>query len=72
MIIGSRVFRLKLEYLFLAEATILKRNINGDYFISMSDETWQKAGIEGNVTIRGDVVENTPDVFEDITEDFNG
>lgn len=67
--VGSRIFRLKLEYLFIVEGTILNRDINGDYFISMSD-AWRQAGVKGVVVIRGDVVENTPDVFEDITDIF--
>lgn len=66
----TRIFRLRLDYLFLVEGTILKGNVDGDYFISMSDNAWCQAGVDGNVTIRGDVVENTPDVFEDITDIF--
>lgn len=66
----TRIFRLRLEYLFLAEGTILKKNTDGRYFIFMSDNTWRQAGVDGNVTVRGDVVESTPDVFEDITDIF--
>lgn len=66
----ARMFRLQLDYLFLAEGTILKRNTDGRYFILMSNDAWRQAGIDGNVMIRGDIVESTPDVFEDITDIF--
>lgn len=66
----ARIFRLQLDYLFLAKGTILKRDFGGKYFILMSDDAWQKASISGNIMIEGDIVESTPDVFEDITDWF--
>ncbi len=67
-----RIFRVKLDYLCVASNTILKQNINGDYLVFISDVAWQKAGFSGyaGLTIKGEVVENTPDVFEDITDAF--
>lgn len=75
----TRIFRLQLDYLFLTEGTIFKKNTDGNYFILMSDDTWCQVGIDGNITVRddmvkitikGDKVESTPDIFEDITDIF--
>lgn len=55
-------------YYFLAEGTILKMNIKGDYFISMTDEAWIESQIPvPSITIPGTVILENPDTFQPYT-----
>lgn len=65
-----RKFRLKEPFEFIAAGTILRRDMEGDYFISMSDEAYIASKTRGGIDFRlpGHVVESNPDVFEDVTD----
>lgn len=65
-----RRFVLEQNYYFIARGTILKQNKEGNYFISMSDSDWIACPIRvGRLVISGRVVENQPDIFQEIEED---
>ena len=61
-----RQFVLKKNYYFLAEGTVLKQDVEHTYFVSMSDDDWMDSNIIGSIRISRLVVENTPDIFEEV------
>lgn len=62
-----KTFRLKQNYFVLAAGTILKECMAGDYYVPFSDKDCVESGIWAfGISISGDVVENNPDIFEEI------
>lgn len=69
---GGRVFRLRHPWYFLRRGTILVRDIDGEYFISISDESHMAAGMVDHCSFEAATVENHPDIFEELFADDAG
>ena len=62
-----RTFELTQNYYCFAAGTILKEDINGNYYVSMADETYLEARFIGSIPkINGAVVHSHPDVFREV------
>jgi hypothetical protein len=62
----QRKFEVIKPYYFLAKGTILKQDISGNYFVSMSDDGFLTCRIHGDVRVEGGVVENMKRNFREI------
>lgn len=70
---GGRVFRLRHPWFFLRRGTILVRDADGEYFVSMTDEVMMSAGMVDHCSFEAATVENHPDIFEELfAEDAGG
>ena len=66
----TKMFRVNINYMFIAQDTILERDSDGNYHALFSLRDQAKSGILKGFVLEGKIVENTPDVFEEVTHLF--
>lgn len=69
---GGRVFRLRHPWFFLRRGTILRRDMDGEYLVSMTDEVMMSAGMVDHCSFEAATVENHPEIFEELFADNAG
>lgn len=63
----SRAFRLRLPYYWLAAGTLMLRDVKGEYFVTMPDDAYIAAEINGGTPrLTAETVLSNPHIFEEL------